>query len=85
MRKSLSATEAVKLRAWLASGRAAQLRLDAGLSKAALARDAGVAESAILRWESGERRPTGLYAAAYYRTLARLARSAEDCGGSDAA
>jgi DNA-binding transcriptional regulator YiaG len=76
MHKSLSAIEAVKLRAWLASGQATQLRRGAGLSRAALARDIGVAESALLRWENGERRPTGLYAVAYYRSLARRMRAA---------
>src|ERR1035438_7085314 len=69
----ISVDHTLELRAWLASGRAVELRDKAGLSRAAVARDLGIAESAVWRWEHGRRNPRGLHAAAYYRLLARLA------------
>lgn len=73
MRATLTVDQELELRAWLASGRATDIRKCAGLSRSSVARDLSVAESALWRWEHGHRTPRGLHAAAYYRLLARLA------------
>ena len=73
MRTKLTSCEILELRELVSSGRAAEIRQVAGLPRSALARDLGVAESAIWRWENGDRSPTGLHAAAYYQLLARIA------------
>jgi DNA-binding transcriptional regulator YiaG len=89
MRTKLSAIQILELREWLSTGRAAEIRSAAGLPRSALARDLGVAESALWRWERGERTPTGLYAAAYYQLLSRIAArspaAVPGTGGADAA
>jgi DNA-binding transcriptional regulator YiaG len=78
MRTRLSSSQILELRDWLATGRAVEIRSRAGLSRSAIARDLGVADSALWRWEHGQRIPTGLYAAAYYGLLSRLAARDEE-------
>jgi transcriptional regulator with XRE-family HTH domain len=65
----------MELRSWLATGRALALRKDAGLARSSVARDLAVAESALWRWEHGQRIPRGTHAASYYRLLAKLDRA----------
>jgi DNA-binding transcriptional regulator YiaG len=77
MRTNLTTEQSMELREWLTTGQAEEIRRAAGLSRPGLAREIGVAESALWRWEHGDRMPTGLYAAAYYRLLARLAARCE--------
>ena len=55
------------------SGRARQLREKAGISGSELARRLDVTPGAVLRWETGERRPQGANARRYARVLRRLA------------
>lgn len=73
MRAHLTVDQELELRDWLESGRALDIRRQAGLSRSSLARDLNVAESALWRWEHNQRTPRGQYAAAYYRRLTRLA------------
>jgi DNA-binding transcriptional regulator YiaG len=54
------------------SGRGADIRERAGLTRSELARVVGVTPSAISRWESGRRRPTGTTALRYGRVLRLL-------------
>ena len=74
MQRSLTVDQEMELRAWLATGRALELRKDAGLARSSVARDLAVAESALWRWEHGQRIPRGAYAASYYRLLVKLDR-----------
>jgi transcriptional regulator with XRE-family HTH domain len=61
-------------RALAATGRGREIRERAGLSRAELARAAGVSAAAVSRWEDGKRTPTGESAIAYARALRRIAR-----------
>lgn len=51
---------------------ARQIRLNAGLSQARLARELGVQRVTVARWESGQRRPRGEIAARYAQLLIAL-------------
>jgi DNA-binding XRE family transcriptional regulator len=64
---------ALELREWIASGRAREIRLRAGLTVKAVAAEAGVAEATAWRWERGLKTPTDAHAAAYHALLARVA------------
>jgi DNA-binding transcriptional regulator YiaG len=55
------------------SGRARQLRESAGISASNLARELEVTTAAVIRWESGTRKPQGANARRYARALHRLA------------
>jgi DNA-binding transcriptional regulator YiaG len=61
------------LPALLESGRARQLRENAGLSSPEMARQLDVSPAAVTRWEQGVRRPLGANARKYARLLSRLA------------
>jgi transcriptional regulator with XRE-family HTH domain len=54
------------------SGRGKQIRQAAGLSRAEVARLAGVSPAAVSRWESHDRTPRGDTAAAYARALRKV-------------
>lgn len=73
MRTTLTLDQELELRAWLESGRAIEIRSQAAVSRSSAARDLGIAESALYRWEHNLRVPRGLHAASYYRLLRRLA------------
>ena len=80
MRKSELA-EATRVRADLASGRARQARIDAGVSGAEVAREMqrrghGVTPQAVFYWETGVNVPKVENALAYGRVLAALAKRA---------
>jgi DNA-binding transcriptional regulator YiaG len=49
------------------------LRVQFGLTQAVIARELGVSNTTVSRWESGERIPVGDNLAAYVAILARLA------------
>lgn len=70
---NLTVAQALDLRELIESGRATEIRRRAGVSRSALARDLGIAESALYRWEHRQRTPRGRYARDYFRSLARLA------------
>jgi DNA-binding transcriptional regulator YiaG len=70
---SNSMRDLLELRGLIESGRAQELREDAGLSATAMARDLDVNPSQVLRWEQGKRFPNGPNARKYARTLRRLA------------
>jgi transcriptional regulator with XRE-family HTH domain len=55
------------------SGAGKNVRLSAGISLRELARNLGIDASTLLRWERGERRPTGLAAERWMDELNRLA------------
>ena len=50
----------------------ARRRADLGLSVAALARELGIAESTVWRWERGKTRPSGLALRQLDQTFRRL-------------
>jgi DNA-binding transcriptional regulator YiaG len=55
-----------------ASGEARRIRLAAGLSLNDIATQAEVTAAAVWKWETGARRPSGVGALKYLRTLERL-------------
>lgn len=63
-------------RADLASGRAREIRIAAGLSQAAMAAAVGVARQAVTGWEAGTTSLTDTHALAYGRLLRDLGRRA---------
>lgn len=63
--------QTLKVREWIATGRARELRELAGLSRAAVGRDCEVDQQTVMRWERGTI-PQGRNISAYYRLLARL-------------
>jgi transcriptional regulator with XRE-family HTH domain len=67
------------------SGRAAQIRVLAGVTQAEVARELGVTPACVSRWENNSRRPHGELAARYGRLLAALALEIahEDAGPRD--
>lgn len=65
-----------RVRALAVSGEAQRIRQAAGVSRAEIGRASGVTESAVYRWEKGERAPHGDAAIAYLNVLEALARSA---------
>lgn len=69
------AVELAVVRAMCSSGRARTIRQRAGLSQAEMARPCGVGAPAILKWENGERSPTGEAAIAYGRLLVELEKA----------
>lgn len=66
------AVRLVQARALAASGEARQIRQAAGLSMSDIAADIGVTDSAVYRWERGERVPRGRAGADYAALLLRL-------------
>ena len=76
MPRALTVDQEIELRDWIASGRALTLRTSAGLARASIARELAVADSAVWRWEHGQRIPRGDCAVRYYRVLAKLAQRA---------
>lgn len=67
-----TALSLARIRRLLADGTARRIREQAGLSRAEIARDLGVDESAIYRWEAGRRVPRAAVAARYADLLAEL-------------
>ncbi len=65
--------EALEAREWLASGRAREMRVAAGVAQAAVAAELGVSQQTVARWELGGHVPAGGHAAAYHALLTRLA------------
>jgi transcriptional regulator with XRE-family HTH domain len=63
---------AVEARRIVASGAGRMIRIAAGVSLAEVGEVCGVDRSAVCRWESGYRRPTGEHAVAYAAFLKRL-------------
>lgn len=63
-------------RADLASGRARQSRVDAGVRQADVAETIGVTRQAVSKWEAGLCSPSAPHALAYGRLLRQLARQA---------
>ena len=61
-----------EVRALAASGEARRIRLAAKLSQGDLGRACDVTESAVSRWENGERVPRGRAALVYGQVLAML-------------
>ena len=61
-----------KARQLAASGTGRMIRRSAGLSLAQVGDACGVNRSAVCRWESGNRRPSGTAAIAYTQLLTRL-------------
>ncbi|MGO8724412.1 MAG: helix-turn-helix domain-containing protein [Acidimicrobiales bacterium] len=69
------AVEIARARELIRSGRAQAIRERAGLSRLEMARSAGVDDSTIARWESGERSPRGEAAKRYARLLRELSEA----------
>ena len=67
-----------------ATGEAHAIRTEAGLSLREMAREINGSFSAVRRYETGERRPTGAVGAEYGRLLAELRRGdyLTDCDGT---
>jgi DNA-binding transcriptional regulator YiaG len=59
----------IEVRAAVRSGRARQLREEAGVSQAEVAAAVGVTRACVSRWEAGARKPTGAAAQRYARLL----------------
>ncbi|WP_420803581.1 helix-turn-helix domain-containing protein [Saccharothrix deserti] len=72
-----------ELRTWIRTGRARQLRVDAGLSQALAAQDCEVTASTVHRWEMGDRLPRGRNIAVYHGFLARLVEREQRGGEHD--
>lgn len=68
----MAAVEIARARELLRSGRAQEIRENAGLSRAEIAADLGVDQSAIWRWERGKRAPRGNVAKRYAQLLHQL-------------
>ncbi|MGX7829081.1 helix-turn-helix domain-containing protein [Actinokineospora sp. 24-640] len=66
------ADRSAELQIWIKTGKARQLRVDAGLSQALVAQDCEVTASTVHRWEMGDRLPRGRNITAYHGFLARL-------------
>lgn len=64
--------QTLKVREWIATGRARRLRQAAGMSQADAARDCEVDQASVMRWERGDVTPRGRNVGAYYRLLAHL-------------
>lgn len=69
--------DVMRARAWGASGRARQLRMDARLTLREVAALLNVHFTTVQAWETGHRRPRGPVAAAYGRLLDDLQRHIE--------
>jgi transcriptional regulator with XRE-family HTH domain len=76
-RRAPTVDESHALKTWITTGQARQMRLDAGLTLAAIAEDCEVDPAAVLRWERGDHTPRGRNAAVYFRFLSRLAAMRE--------
>lgn len=63
-----------RVRALCRSGWARKVRLEAGVTLGEVGRDCGVSESAVHRWETGQRRPRGAEAVRYLEVLESLRR-----------
>lgn len=68
-----SLDELIDLPGLLRSGSARELRVRAGLTIPALARQLDVMPATVSKWELGQRCPTGSNARRYARLLSRLA------------
>ena len=71
------ALELAEVRKWARDGRARAIREQAGLSRAEIARDLGVHETTIQKWEAGERSPRERRLALTYGRLLRELEGAE--------
>jgi transcriptional regulator with XRE-family HTH domain len=80
-------SERSRARQLIATGKARELRVAAGISQAEIASRCGVLPSAVSRWENGSRRPRGKAAAVYSAIVLALADAAEKAeeNGSDEA
>lgn len=65
-----------QVRAALVSGEARRLRVEAQLSIGEVARECGVDQSTIWRWENGVRTPRGKTALAYSKVIDSLRQQA---------
>lgn len=68
----MESSEAAKVRRLITSGAARAIRIAAGASLAAVARDVGVHRATVLRWERGERQPGRAATARYLEVLAAM-------------
>jgi DNA-binding XRE family transcriptional regulator len=69
-----SISETVRDRALVRSGRGRGIREGAGLTRSEVAKELGVDESTVWRWEGGHRLPRGVIATRYARLLRSLDR-----------
>lgn len=69
---STDAIEIAEARELIRTGRAREIRQRSGLSRGEVARDLGVAQSTITRWEDGYRVPRGEVAIRLGRLLREL-------------
>jgi DNA-binding transcriptional regulator YiaG len=65
----------LELATWTAAGYHRELRDRSPLSQTDVATACGVTQTAVARWERGERRPRGRAAEEYHKILARLAEA----------
>lgn len=70
VRSRLQDAQVRKLKEWIQSGRAQQLRIAAGHTLAVAADICDVEPSTVLHWERGDMSPRGRNQGAYYRYLA---------------
>jgi DNA-binding transcriptional regulator YiaG len=70
---TLTTRQAAQLREWLESGSALEIRERARLPRSRAARQLGVLDVTLYRWEHGMRTPRGRHARAYLKLLTRLA------------
>lgn len=67
-----------ELKDWIATGRAREIREQAGLSQESICRALGFNSNSVLRWESGRHFPHPRNAVAYHEFLEQLAPTAGD-------
>jgi DNA-binding transcriptional regulator YiaG len=72
MLKRISSEDLAEVRELAASGEAQRIRERARVKRAELARDVGVTQAALQRWEENDRTPSGAPAIAWLRLLRRL-------------
>lgn len=65
-----------ELKDWISTGRAREIREQAGLSQEAVCRALGFNSNSVLRWESKKHFPHPRNAVAYHEFLEQLADSA---------
>ena len=69
-----TALELARIREWTQSGRAKEIREQANVAQAEIARDIGTTSQTVSRWEAGKKTPTGEAALRYLRLLRALER-----------
>lgn len=70
--QAVRVADLIEVRRLVTTGEARRIREAAHIRAAEIARDIGTSQSAVARWEAGERMPTGPAAVRYLRILQNL-------------